>query len=60
MAGADLSAMTPATIEAEIVELRRDLDALEGQWLRRLSMFERERAYESQGFLSMEARLVDR
>ncbi len=47
-------------LEADLVEIRRALDALESEFLRRVTEVERRRSFERHGYLSATSFLVDR
>ncbi len=52
LAAADLSAVSDAALCTDVVELRRLIDALEGQWLRRVEVVDARAAYAVDGGLS--------
>ena len=60
LASEDIRSAPIGQLEDDLVELRRSLDALEMEWLRRLALFDRRRPVEHDGILSTTSWLMQR
>lgn len=58
LVGEPLSGVDDAGLEADVVEIRRALDRLEGEFRRRVAEVDRRRSFASRGFLSVTAWLM--
>jgi hypothetical protein len=56
----DLDGVTDAALSSDVVELRRQVDRLEAQWLRRVTALDRRGIWRAEGALSPTAWLRDR
>jgi Domain of unknown function (DUF222) len=60
LAAEDLEDVTDAALSADVVELRRQCDRLEAQWLRRVTALDRRGTWQAEGAISPTAWLRDR